>query len=212
LLEANWANRIARWRHRPARPQKEYVGPADRVVSLSGIKSFAGIEVDKQNPVRWIKIGAGTTMGRHRRRPAGSPALRGTGDGGRRVGGPQIRNMGRSAATCASRNRCWYFRDEHVNCLLKGGNRCFALDGENRYHAVFTQGNPCVIVHPSTLAPGADRPGASVRSWAERRRRTGTWRSSSSPPRNQKDREHTLAPNELVLSVTVPVRGQWLQL
>ena len=51
------------------------------------------------------------------------------------------------------RNRCWYFRDEHVNCLLKGGRKCPAQEGENEFHAIFTQGHPCVIVHPSTLAP-----------------------------------------------------------
>ena len=61
--------------------------------------------------------------------------------------------MGTLGGNLCQRNRCWYFRDEHVNCLLKGGRKCFALDGENQYHAIFTQGHPCVIVHPSTLAP-----------------------------------------------------------
>ena len=69
------------------------------------------------------------------------------------IAGPQIRNMGTLGGSLCQRNRCWYFRDEHVNCLLKGGRKCYAQEGENQYHAIFTQGHPCVIVHPSTLAP-----------------------------------------------------------
>src|SRR5204862_7239025 len=69
------------------------------------------------------------------------------------IGGPQIRNMGTLGGNLCQRNRCWYFRDEHVHCLLKGGRKCYATDGENQYHAIFTQGHPCVIVNPSSLAP-----------------------------------------------------------
>src|SRR6185312_11433698 len=54
------------------------------------------------------------------------------------AGTPQIRNMATLGGNLCQRNRCWYFRDEHVQCLLKGGRTCFALDGENRYHAIFT--------------------------------------------------------------------------
>ena len=49
------------------------------------------------------------------------------------------------------RPRCWYFRNEEFHCLKKGGPRCFAVDGENQYHAIFGNG-PCHIVHPSSLA------------------------------------------------------------
>jgi xanthine dehydrogenase YagS FAD-binding subunit len=49
------------------------------------------------------------------------------------------------------RPRCWYFRNEEFNCLKKGGSRCHAVEGENKYHAIFGDG-PCHIVHPSSLA------------------------------------------------------------
>ena len=91
------------------------------------------------------------------------------------IAGPQIRNMGTLGGSLCQRNRCWYFRDEHVNCLLKGGRKCFAQEGENQYHAIFTQGHPCVIVHPSTLAPplialGATATIVGASSYASRRR------------------------------------------
>src|SRR5207248_255372 len=87
------------------------------------------------------------------------PAL--TGAAGQ-IGGPQIRNMGTLGGNLCQRNRCWYFRDEHVVCLLKGGRKCYATDGENQYHAIFTKGHPCVIVHPSTLAPALIALGATA--------------------------------------------------
>jgi xanthine dehydrogenase YagS FAD-binding subunit len=67
------------------------------------------------------------------------------------VGTPQIRNAGTVGGNIMQRPRCWYFRNEEFHCLKKGGSRCFAVDGENQYHAIFG-GGPCHIVHPSSLA------------------------------------------------------------
>jgi len=67
------------------------------------------------------------------------------------VGTPQIRNQGTVGGNVMQRPRCWYFRNEEFNCLKKGGSRCYAIDGENQYHAIFGDG-PCHIVHPSSLA------------------------------------------------------------
>ncbi len=67
------------------------------------------------------------------------------------VGTPQIRNMGTVGGNIMQRPRCWYFRNEEFNCLKKGGSRCYAVEGENQYHAIFGDG-PCHIVHPSSLA------------------------------------------------------------
>jgi xanthine dehydrogenase YagS FAD-binding subunit len=50
------------------------------------------------------------------------------------------------------RPRCWYFRNEEFVCFKKGGSRCFAVNGENQYHAIFGNEGPSHIVHPSSLA------------------------------------------------------------
>lgn len=67
------------------------------------------------------------------------------------VGTPQIRNMGTVGGNIMQRPRCWYFRNEEFHCLKKGGSKCFAVEGENQYHAIFGDG-PCHIIHPSSLA------------------------------------------------------------
>ena len=63
--------------------------------------------------------------------------------------------MGTLGGNLCQRNRCWYFRDEQTLCLLKGGKKCFATDGENRYHAIFTQGHP--LRHRQPVHAGAGR-------------------------------------------------------
>ncbi len=64
---------------------------------------------------------------------------------------PQIRNVATVGGNLCQRPRCWYFRAAEFNCLKKGGDICFAKEGENQYHAVFGDG-PSYIVHPSNLA------------------------------------------------------------
>jgi xanthine dehydrogenase YagS FAD-binding subunit len=180
--------------------QKEYIAQPDKVVSLTGIADFAGIQVGNGKAV----IGAGTKLAAIAEHPELRqlfPALTtAAGD----VGGPQIRNMGTLGGNLCQRNRCWYFRDEHTPCLLKAGPKCFALEGENRYHAVFTQGHKCVIVHPSTLAPGLIALGAVATVLGPKGQRTIALDQFFQAPATEADREHVLAPNEVVLAVTIP--------
>jgi xanthine dehydrogenase YagS FAD-binding subunit len=63
----------------------------------------------------------------------------------------QIRNQATVGGNIMQRPRCWYYRNEEFLCLKKGGSRCHAVEGENKYHAIFGDG-PCHIVHPSSLA------------------------------------------------------------
>jgi len=65
---------------------------------------------------------------------------------------PQVRNVATVAGNLLQRPRCWYYRQQQFDCLKKGGSQCFAVEGENVYHAIFGPG-PCHIVHPSNLAP-----------------------------------------------------------
>jgi xanthine dehydrogenase YagS FAD-binding subunit len=64
----------------------------------------------------------------------------------------QVRNVATAAGNLLQRPRCWYYRHSQTECLKKGGSTCFAVEGENKYHAIFGDG-PCHIVHPSNSAP-----------------------------------------------------------
>ncbi len=55
------------------------------------------------------------------------------------VASPQLRNMGTLGGNICQEPRCWYYRapDDLFHCLRKGGTKCGALLGENRYHSIF---------------------------------------------------------------------------
>jgi xanthine dehydrogenase YagS FAD-binding subunit len=181
--------------------QKDYVAQPDKVISLGGVKGFREILVSGNGDFR---IGAGVTLADI----AGDAALArevpalttATGH----IGGPQIRNMGTLGGNLCQRNRCWYFRDEPTVCLLKGGDKCYALDGENRYHAIFTQGHKCVIVNPSTLAPVLIALGASATVNGSKGERSIGLDQFFHAPASATEREHVLEANEMVVSVTIP--------
>jgi len=68
---------------------------------------------------------------------------------------PHIREAGTIGGNICQLNRCWYFRkkDNFFFCLRKGGNMCYAMAGENRYHSIFGATAACVAVNPSDTAP-----------------------------------------------------------
>ncbi len=183
--------------------QKEYVAQPDKVISVSGIGELAGIKVEGDT----VTIGAATKLAEIAEHADLQKLFPGLTTPAGDIGGPQIRNMGTLGGNLCQRNRCWYFRDEHVQCLLKGGDKCFALDGENRYHAIFTQGHKCVIVNPSTLAPALIALGASAEVLGPGGKRTIALAEFFHAPVSASEREHVLAPNEMVRSVTIPNKG-----
>jgi len=81
-----------------------------------------------------------------------------------RVATPHVRDMGTLGGNIAQLHRCWYFRKPEIrfNCIRKGGNTCFAMTGDNRYHSIFGAVNRCIAVHPSDTAPALIALNASV--------------------------------------------------
>jgi xanthine dehydrogenase YagS FAD-binding subunit len=184
---------------------KEYVAQPTKIVSIAGWGTVVGVKAGAR--IVEGQISASATLAEIAENPHLQKAYPALTTAAGAIGGPQIRNMGTLGGNLCQRNRCWYFRDEHVQCLLKGGKKCFATDGENRYHAVFTEGHQCVIVNPSTLAPALIALNATAEVLGPKGKRTVELAKFFQGPKSEKDREHTLAPNELVLSVTIPDGG-----
>lgn len=123
------------------------------------------------------------------------------------VASPQLRHQGTLGGNLCQRPRCWYYRGD-FHCLKKGGDLCYALDGENRYHAIFG-GGPCFIVHPSDTAPMLLALDATLRLLGpdgERRLPLGEFFQL---PSENLAGENALAPGELVAEVEIPAHSGW---
>jgi xanthine dehydrogenase YagS FAD-binding subunit len=113
---------------------------------------------------------------------------------------PQVRNAATAAGNLLQRPRCWYYRNEQFHCLKKGGHQCFAVDGENKFHAIFSEG-PCYIVHPSNLAPALYVLDGAVHVIGSQRASIPIARLYHTPDRGLRD-EHDLQPGEVVTHLT----------
>jgi xanthine dehydrogenase YagS FAD-binding subunit len=75
----------------------------------------------------------------------------------RRTASPHLREMGTLGGNICQDIRCWYYRspNNRFPCLRKGGGRCYAIEGDNRYHSIFggSVKEGCYAVHPSDTAP-----------------------------------------------------------
>jgi len=79
---------------------------------------------------------------------------------------PHLREMGTISGNICQINRCWYFRvnDNRFNCIRKGGNMCYAMAGDNRYHSIFGAVSACVAVNPSDTAPALVALNATIKT------------------------------------------------
>lgn len=83
------------------------------------------------------------------------------------VASPLVRNMATIGGNLCQDVRCWYYRRSPVTgltffCHRKGGEQCFAVNGENQYHAIIG-GNECHAVCPSDMAPALLALGARLK-------------------------------------------------
>ncbi len=74
-----------------------------------------------------------------------------------RTASPHLRAMGTIGGNICQDIRCWYYRNANNRfpCMRKGGGRCYAIEGDNRFHSIFggsVEGG-CYAVHPSDTAP-----------------------------------------------------------
>jgi len=126
---------------------KDYIYSPDKVVNVKTISDMQNIDSANGG----FHIGAAVTLKKIVENTAIRQTLPALAESASLVASPQIRNMGTIGGNICQRPRCWYFRDAEVPCLKKDGDRCFALTGKNKYHAILG-GNPCYIVHPSDTA------------------------------------------------------------
>ncbi|HEX7139846.1 MAG TPA: FAD binding domain-containing protein [Vicinamibacterales bacterium] len=118
------------------------------------------------------------------------------------VATPQIRNVATLAGNVCQRPWCWYYRNGFP-CLKNGGNRCFSIEGENQFHAIFG-GGPSYIVHPSDTAPALVALDATFRISGPAGERTVRAAEFFVLPKDDAKRENVLNHDEVLSAVVLP--------
>jgi xanthine dehydrogenase YagS FAD-binding subunit len=142
------------------------------------------------------RIGAGTTLAELEVDSQIPQALR---EACTQAASPQLRSMGTIGGNLLQATRCWYWR-LGFDCWLRGGETCLAKDGAHREHAIF--GNEqCASAHPSDIAAALLALGATLRTT----RREFAVAELYRLPTDDNRSVTTLAPDELILELDVPV-------
>src|SRR5438034_8988472 len=119
------------------------------------------------------------------------------------VASPLIRNFGTLGGNVNQRPRCWFFRGEDFNCYKKGGDFCYAVTGDNRYHAIIG-GELCYIVHPSDTATALLALNAKAKIAGVGGSRDVAFDSYFIGPREDVLRENVLKKDEFMTHVEIP--------
>ena len=191
---------------------KEGLIAPERLVNL---KANTALKYLRSSAANGLQIGALTTLSEleahaavRERYPMLAAAVR-------VIASPQIRNMATVGGNLCQRPRCWYFRNDALDCARKGGPICYAVSGENQYHAILG-GHLCFIVHPSDLAPALIAHEARITFAGPGGRKTIPLAEFFLGPEKDITRETVLAPNEVVEEISVPApaanaRGVYLK-
>jgi xanthine dehydrogenase YagS FAD-binding subunit len=121
---------------------------------LVNLKSISGLDTIKEQ-AGMLKIGALTRLEDIAKSDVVRAKYTALAEAAHRTGSPHIREMGTIGGNICQLTRCWYFRnpDNRFNCLRKGGRKCYAITGDNRYHSIFGAVKRCLAVNPSDTAP-----------------------------------------------------------
>jgi xanthine dehydrogenase YagS FAD-binding subunit len=179
---------------------KEHLLEPPRLVDLKSIPGMQGIAAD---PAGTLRIGPLVTLAH----VAAHPAVRATHPALARACGeaasPQIRNVATLGGNLLQRPRCWYYRLASYRCLKKGGDTCFAVGGENRYHTISGDG-ACNAPHPSNAAMALTALGASLVLQSARGTRTVSAEQFFTIPGKDPRRENAREPDEILTAISLP--------
>ncbi|MCP4755688.1 MAG: molybdopterin dehydrogenase [Proteobacteria bacterium] len=134
----------------------------EAVVNLKSIDGLDAVVEEKDG----LRIGALAKLADIANHPVVTAEYAALAEAAHRTASPNLREMGTIGGNICQDIRCWYYRsrDNRFPCLRKGGGRCYAIRGDNRYHSIFggsVEGG-CYAVHPSDTAPALVALNASI--------------------------------------------------
>src|SRR3977135_559773 len=171
----------------------------DVLVDITTIKELVGISESGGS----LTIGAATTLSDVIDHKTVQDKFGLLGQAALSVASPLIRNFGTLGGNINQRPRCWFFRGEDFNCYKKGGDFCYAVTGDNRYHAIIG-GELCYIVHPSDTATALLALNGSAKIVGAAGDKTVAFDEYFHGPPEDVLTENVLKPNEVMTEVFIP--------
>lgn len=178
---------------------KDGIENPDKLIDL---KALPAMDKITYTPGKGLKIGALVTITELAEHELINKKYTVLGQAAKEVASPQLRNLGTIGGNICQRPRCWYFRGD-FHCLRKGGDACYAVEGENKYHCIIG-GGPCFIVHPSDTAVALLALDASVTVFSGKKSRQIPLDEFFVLPEKLVTRENILKPGEIVTEILVP--------
>jgi xanthine dehydrogenase YagS FAD-binding subunit len=179
---------------------KAYIMRPPRVVNL---KTIPGLDQVKSDGKGGLTLGATVTITDVQEHPEIISKFPGLAEAAASIATPQIRHMGTVGGNLCQRPRCWYFRLETVQCRKKGGDTCFAAEGQNKFNAMFG-GGASNIVHPSDLAPMLIALNATITiASADGNRNMPLGDFFTTPDKNVR-KENVLKDGEIITEIQIP--------
>ena len=180
---------------------RDRVYGAASLVTLSALPDLKGI---RRTLDGGLAIGAMTTLAEIASHPGIVESYPALAKAAGAAASPQLRNQGTIGGNLCQRPRCWYFRGD-FHCARKGGEKCYAVEGENQFHCVFG-GDVCYIVHPSDPAPAVVALEGMVRVAGPNGPRSIPAERFFILPSTDYTRETVLTPGEIVTEIVLPAQ------
>jgi xanthine dehydrogenase YagS FAD-binding subunit len=124
--------------------------------AIINLKTIPDLDFIKEGE-RVLRIGALTRLEDIATDQVVKSAFTALAEAAERTASTHLREMGTIGGNICQDIRCWFYRNprNRFPCLRKGGGRCYAIEGDNRYHSIFggSVQEGCMAVHPSDTAP-----------------------------------------------------------
>jgi xanthine dehydrogenase YagS FAD-binding subunit len=180
---------------------KEDLITPKRLVNLSRINELRKIKFESE---RGLIIGSGITLADLAKENKLEDSFKALAQAAGEAATPQIRNSATLGGNLCQRPRCWYFRSKDFFCSRKNGDTCFALDGENQYHAIFGNDDGCAIVHPSATAVALMALNARLKIVSQNDEKEIGTEEFFITPDEDITRENILQSNEIITEIIIP--------
>jgi xanthine dehydrogenase YagS FAD-binding subunit len=181
---------------------KDYIAQPRRLVN---VKELPGTRDITRGKDQWT-IGANVTIAELEHDDELKTVFTGLQQAAVEVGSPQIRNVATVGGNLAQHSRCWYYRHRDIRCAKRGGDTCYARDGENKYHSLFS-GNPCISPLVSNLAVALAALDATVVVRRGGKDVTLTMAELYQKAWDEVTAHNSLGPTDLILRVQIPNDG-----